>query len=148
VTFEEFSYLNRIKHCFLFVGREGHGVDRLVGVASQEAGPEGEIESDQGVVLEKNPGRNPEKRPGVGQEAVTKPGPEADLEERTKSSRRVYPGNAPRRKRPKSPQMSLKTRTGPKVLKRMVLQLKAKATPLRGTIANFQQSCKRDVFIF
>jgi hypothetical protein len=74
---------------------------------------------------------------------VTKPGPEADLEERTKSSQKVCPEKDPRRKRPKSPRTSLKT--SPKVLKGTVLELKAKKTPLRGTITQFQQSCKRDV---
>lgn len=138
----------KIKHCLLISGREGLGVGRLVEVASLEAGPEEEIESDRGVVLGKSPGRKPEKRPGAGQEAVTKPGPGADLEERTKSSPRVYPGNVPRRKRPKSPQTSLKTKMDLRVHKQMVLQLKAKATPLRGTKSKFQQSCKRDMCIF
>jgi hypothetical protein len=128
---------------FINVGREGLEVDQRVEVASQEAGPEEETESDRGVVPETNPVRKPEKHPGAGQGGVTKPGLGADPEERTKSSRKVRPGNDRRRKRPKSPRMSLKT--SPKVLKGTVLEPKAKAMPLRGTITQFQQSCKRDV---
>lgn len=129
----------------MYSGREGPGVDRQVEVASQEAGQGEETESDRGVVLETNLVRKPEKLQGAGQGAVTKPGPEADPVARTKSSRKVCPKNVPRRKRPKSRQMSLKT--GPKVLlKRKVLQLKAKAMPLRGTISKFKLSCKRVIF--
>lgn len=140
-----FEFLSRFKTItYLNLGREGQGVDLQEGVASRGAGPEEETESDQGVVLVTNLDKRPEKRPGAGQGAETKLGPEADLEERTRSSRRACPENVPRTKRPKRPRTTLKT--SPKVLKRTVLELKAKAKHPRGTITKFQLSCKRVSF--